>query len=95
MFSGNLSVAYNSTYSQLRQNGESTCAGNKNNRSAYWFPALLIDLPTGYSAVLKFNGQIVYYTLNPASLYRKMPAASRATSPTSAATIRPIRTTPS
>jgi hypothetical protein len=70
MFSGNLAAAYNSTYSQLRQNGESTCAGNKNNRSAYWAPALLIDLPTGYTAVFKFNGQTVYYTLNPASLYQ-------------------------
>jgi hypothetical protein len=64
MFSGNDSVAYNSTYSQLRQNGESTCAGNKNNRSAYWFPASEWTLPTGYEAVRKFNTQNVYYTLN-------------------------------
>jgi hypothetical protein len=70
MFSGNLAAAYNSDYSQLRQNGESTCAGNKNNRSAYWAPALLIDLPTGYTAVFKFVTQTVYYTLNPASLYQ-------------------------
>jgi hypothetical protein len=64
MFSGNDSVAYNSTYSSLRQNGESTCAGNKNNRSAYWFPASEWTLPTGYEAVRKFNTQNVYYTLN-------------------------------
>jgi hypothetical protein len=70
MFSGNDSVAYNSTYSSLRQNGESTCAGNKNNRSAYWFPASLWTIATGYEAIRKFNTQNVYYTLN-ASDYTK------------------------
>jgi hypothetical protein len=94
MFSGNLAVAYNSTYSQLRQNGESTCAGNKNNRSAYWSPALLIDLPTGYSAVSSSTGRS-FTTRSTRLRSTSSCPAFRVTSPTSAATIQPIRTTPS
>jgi hypothetical protein len=64
MFWGNLSVTKDSNYSQLRQNGESTCGGNKINRSAYWAPALMEDLPSGVSAVRAFDQAVVYYTLN-------------------------------
>lgn len=67
MFFGNTSTNANSDYSQLRQNGESTCAGNKNNRTAYWAPALMEHLASGVDAVRVFDYVVVYYTNNPLS----------------------------
>jgi hypothetical protein len=71
MFSGNLAITKDSNYSFLRQNGESTCSGNKQNRTGYWAPELEETLLTGYKAARKFAFQIIYYTTNPASLAPK------------------------
>lgn len=41
MFFGNTGTDYNSTYTSLRNSGNSTCRGGTANRTAYWVPAML------------------------------------------------------
>jgi hypothetical protein len=74
MIWGNLALTKDSTYSQLRQNGESTCPGNKINRTAYWAPAFMEDI-NGISAVRAFDTVVGYYQTG--NLTTDPPADSR------------------
>jgi PKD repeat protein len=64
MFYGNTAANADSTYSSLRQSGESTCGGGKLNRSAYWHPAVLKDLGGGVIKAVKPAYATVYYKTN-------------------------------
>ena len=61
-FYGNTSANANSTYSSLRQSGQSTCMSPLN-RSAYWMPAML----DGKGNVVRPDFVAIYYKRRPAS----------------------------
>jgi hypothetical protein len=61
-FYGNTGANANSTYSSLRQSGESTCMSPLN-RSAYWMPAML----DGRGNVVRPDYVVIYYKRRPAT----------------------------
>ena len=56
-FAGNTTVNKDSTYSSLRQNGNSTCQGGPLNRSSYWMPSMM----TAGGQIVMPDYLVIYY----------------------------------
>jgi len=56
-FFGNTMTDASSTFESLRTTGNSTCNGNKVNRSSYWFPTVI----NGNNKVVDIDAIVVYY----------------------------------
>lgn len=70
-FVGNSLAGKDSTYSTLRMTGKSTCPGGPINRTAYWKPALMKELKSGVSVVIRSDLEIFYYSHASAASFKK------------------------